>query len=216
MEGKFIVFEGINSCGKTEIKNRIYHRMISENYQVETREEPSHDTPIGKMTRELYLSGKRYHDPIILGHLISIDRYENTVDPNFGTYWKLQKGINILQSRNYISTCALNCMGNTLSIEDCARLNEITTNILQPDLVLFLDIDYKTAKERLSKYKYHDVHEKDEDLKLKDLIDSYKKAVDFLQYRDKLDIAIVNAKLSINDVEEICWNLIEPILKKEE
>jgi dTMP kinase len=150
MDGKLIVFEGVEGCGKTTqlkkthqwlLDSGWFDRLQSNNlvWQIVLTREPG-GTVLGTGLRQLLLS-KTTDEPIAASAellLYAADRaqhVEQMLKP------ELANGSLILCDRYTDSTIAYQGYGRGLSLDLIHQLNQIATNGLESDLTLWLDLD---------------------------------------------------------------------------
>jgi dTMP kinase len=142
MDGKFIIFEGVEGCGKTTQIKRTYewllaHRSGDAPPVILTREPGG--TQVGQALRQLLLD-VRPREPLqeraeLL--LYAADRsqhVEQVIKP------QLAKGAIVLCDRYTDSTIAYQGYGRGLSLELIVQVNYIATDGLAGDLTLWLDV----------------------------------------------------------------------------
>jgi len=143
MKGKFIVFEGIDGCGKTTQINEIYNwlphsRLISKNFSIIKTREPG-GSLLGEKLRELILSNNKDNVPTNLTELLlyAADRTEHVskiISP------ALNKGDWVLSDRFSGSTLAYQGYGRNIDIEIIKKLEIIACQREKPDITFLLDI----------------------------------------------------------------------------
>ena len=143
MKGKFIVFEGIDGCGKTTQINEIcnwlpYSNLISNNSSIIKTREPG-GSLIGAKIRELILSNNKDNVPSNLTELLlyAADRTEHVtkiISP------ALTKGDWVLSDRFSSSTLAYQGYGRNIDKEIIKKLEIIACQGQKPDITFFLDI----------------------------------------------------------------------------
>lgn len=144
----FVVFEGINGCGKTTL-----HRNVSERLRhlgvplVDTREPGG--TALGGAIRKLLLEwdGEKKSDRAEL-LLFAADRAEH-VDKVIAP--ALAEGRWVLCDRFIYSTITFQGHGRGISNDWIERANALATQGLVPDLVVLLDLNPLVAMERIAK-----------------------------------------------------------------
>jgi len=160
MQGKFIVFEGVEGCGKTTQLERSRQWLIESGWLAQlqskghlqnlmTTREPG-GTQLGSGIRQLLL-GQPNQEPIhdraeLL--LYSADRaqhVEGFLRPN------LNQGALILCDRYTDSTIAYQGYGRGVDLSLIDQLNHIATNGLESNLTLWLDLDAETGLARSRK-----------------------------------------------------------------
>ncbi len=143
MKGKFIVFEGIDGCGKTTQINDLFKwlpssPLIKNNYPIIKTREPG-GSLIGQKLRELILLNDKENQPSHLTELLlySADRAEHIskkISPS------LEKGYWVLSDRFTGSTLAYQGYGRGIHKETIKQLEEIVCKDLKPDITFFLEI----------------------------------------------------------------------------
>ena len=143
MRGKFIVFEGIDGCGKTTQINEIFNwlptsNFISKNASIIKTREPG-GSLLGERLREIILSNKNDDVPSNLTELLlyAADRTEHVkkiISP------ALQRGDWVLSDRFSGSTLAYQGYGRNIDIEIIKKLEIIACQGEKPDITFFLDI----------------------------------------------------------------------------
>ncbi|MBW4442667.1 MAG: dTMP kinase [Plectolyngbya sp. WJT66-NPBG17] len=147
MDGKLIVFEGIEGCGKTTQleRSRQWLRTIQSADVISTREPGG--TQLGASIRQLLLHSddEPIHDRTEL-LLYAADRaqhVEHFLRPH------LKRGALILCDRYTDSTIAYQGYGRGLNFQLIDQLNQVATGGLQSDLTIWLDIDVEIGFERM-------------------------------------------------------------------
>jgi dTMP kinase len=146
MKGRFIVFEGIDGSGEDTQLDLLYKTIKSWNkYQhvLATHEPTGNATEI---KRKLKYDNDAYSSGEEMALLFVEDRTQHSYEIIKPC---LEKGIDVLCSRYKMSTCAFQqTQGVPLD-----KLLEIHKHrgILIPDLTFFLDVDGKTAEQRIFK-----------------------------------------------------------------
>lgn len=137
----YIVFEGIDGCGKTTQINAVRDRLVALNHDVIRLREPTRDSPAGKYIREMFAKGERpsYDDEVRL--------FEE--DRRWHMEWRVKHAlllnVTILQDRSYFSTAAYQGHGGRLSYHDLIKMHERFSFI--PDLVILFDMDVKISRQ---------------------------------------------------------------------
>jgi dTMP kinase len=147
MQGKFIVFEGVEGCGKTTQIQLTSEWLLSLDIPVIVTREPG-GTDLGKHLRSLLLEASNKIDPRTELLLYAADRaqhVEQKLKPN------LAVGKYILCDRFIYSTIAYQGYGRGLDMELINQLNTIATAGLNTDLVLWFDLDVETGLARKRK-----------------------------------------------------------------
>lgn len=140
---KYIVFEGIDGCGKTTQIKAIRDWLVALDKDVIRLREPTKDSPFGKQLRDMFARDERppYGEEV---RLFEEDRrwhMTNRVKP------ALSLNAIILQDRSYFSTAAYQGHTGRLSYHDFIQLHERFSYV--PDLVILLDMDVDVARDRI-------------------------------------------------------------------
>jgi len=140
---KYIVFEGIDGCGKTTQIKAIRDWLVALDKDVVRLREPTKDSPFGKQLREMFARDERppYGEEV---RLFEEDRrwhMTNRVKP------ALSLNVIILQDRSYFSTAAYQGHAGKFSHHDFIKMHERFSYI--PDLVVLLDMDVDVARNRI-------------------------------------------------------------------
>jgi len=132
----FIVFEGIDGCGKTTQAKALADWLTEKGYSVVLTSEPTKGR-MGQFIREI-LSGKEKLQPESLALLFTADRYEHLVNEVVPA---IEEGKVVISERYYYSTIAY----QTAQGVDRTWLFEMNKFVVKPDLVIFLDVKPKMA-----------------------------------------------------------------------
>ena len=143
MEGKFIVLEGIDGCGKTTQINELYKwlpesGLINKNATLIKTREPG-GSLLGREIRDMILRNHQSNSPSILTELLlySADRAEHISKIILPA---LQNGNWIICDRFAGSTLAYQGYGREISIDIIKKLENIVCQNIRPDLTFFLEI----------------------------------------------------------------------------
>lgn len=144
-KGLFIVFEGLDGSGKSTQIDLLTRHLEAQGRQVWHTAEPT-GLPTGKLLRQA-LGGSGNTDPAYLAGLFLADRVAHNTDPEQGIGKLLDEGISVISDRYYYSSFAYQGMDTDLNwVMD---MNLHSPAIRKPDLCIFLDVDYRTCKERI-------------------------------------------------------------------
>ena len=143
MEGKFIVLEGIDGCGKTTQINELYKwlpnsGLINKNATLIKTREPG-GSILGREIRDMILNNSELNSPSNLTELLlySADRAEHISKIILPA---LQNGHWIISDRFSGSTLAYQGYGREINIDIIKKLETIVCQNLKPDLTFFLEI----------------------------------------------------------------------------
>ena len=143
MEGKFIVLEGIDGCGKTTQINELSKwlpksGLINKNASLIKTREPG-GSILGREIRDMILKNNKSNSPSILTELLlySADRAEHISKIILPA---LQNGNWIISDRFSGSTLAYQGYGREINIDIIRKLENIVCQNIKPDLTFFLEI----------------------------------------------------------------------------
>ena len=161
-EGKLIVFEGIDGCGKSTHIKMLANALRARGREVVVTAEPT-ETETGKMLRRA-LSGAIPATPCQMAAMFTLDRIvHNTAEG--GIRETLEKGADMLSDRYYYSSLAY--QGSLCDYEWVKGMNVNCPDIKKPDLCIFLDISPKEALARIGKRgEAKEIYEKEDTLTL--------------------------------------------------
>ena len=141
--GRFIVFEGLDGCGKTTQLNLLSQRLAAARIPAITTREPSDGNILGMMARGA-VKGMFSLENESLALLFAADRYEHAVKEILPY---LNKGITVLCDRYYFSNFAY--QGGHVLLWKLIQYNEPNMSLLKPDAVVFLDTPPGECSRRL-------------------------------------------------------------------
>ncbi|HEY0376738.1 MAG TPA: dTMP kinase [Pyrinomonadaceae bacterium] len=136
MAGVFITFEGIDGCGKSTQLRLLASELRMRGLEVVTTREPG-GTPMGKRLRSVLLDPQIEVDPLAELLLFAADRAQHVrtlLRP------AIEGGDVVLSDRYADATAAYQGAGRSFTPELIARVIEIATSGLKPDLTLIFDL----------------------------------------------------------------------------
>ncbi|XP_059315741.1 thymidylate kinase-like [Lycium ferocissimum] len=136
--GALIILEGLDRYGKTSQSSRLYKYLDEQGHSVESWRFPDRDTGVGKMISS-YLANKAQLDDHAIHLLFSANRW----DKRHRLKEKLRGTSLIIDRYSYSGVAFSSAKG--LDIE-CCKASEV--GLLDPDLVVYLDISPEKAAER--------------------------------------------------------------------
>jgi dTMP kinase len=145
MNGKLIVFEGVEGCGKTTQIQLTGEWLLSLDIEIVITREPG-GTELGVDLRRLLLESPKNsiadRTELLLYAADRAQHVEQKIKPN------LMTGKFVLCDRFIYSTIAYQGYGRGLDMNLINQLNDIATQKLEADLVLWLDLDVETGMSR--------------------------------------------------------------------
>lgn len=198
----FIVFEGIDGCGKSTQLQFLSAYLQKRGRKVATTAEPT-DSVTGKMLRAA-LSGKDPRTAAEMAALFTLDRiYHNKAED--GIEKRLKDGFDVISDRYYYSSLAY--QGSLTDYDWVRRMNVDCPEIRTPDICIFLDISPAAALARIGKRgEQREIYEKEETLTLF--------RATFMRVFDTLtdNVAIINAEGTPEEVAARIAAAVEPLL----
>lgn len=150
-KAKFIVFEGIEACGKTTQVGLLQKNLERMGIKSVSTVEPT-SSPIGKFIRHSLLSGIESVTTDALQMMFAADRMEHLKSKG-GILDQLTAGNTVVCDRYYLSSIAYGFDPADPYISrqypNILKMNESTMKILKPDITIFIDISPEEAARRL-------------------------------------------------------------------
>ncbi len=148
MAGLFIVLDGFDGCGKSTQARLLAEALRRRGDEVLLTFEPG-DTPVGAKIRQILLDPDTGDmEALTEALLFCADRAEHVatvIRP------ALEAGKTVVCDRFGSATAAYQGFAGELGFEPVCQLNQIATGGLVPDVLILLDIDRDSARERLSR-----------------------------------------------------------------
>lgn len=141
----FIVFEGVEACGKSTQIERLAGRLRAAGKPCVVTREPG-GTPLGESIRTLLLEKGTPLDGLTELFLLSAARHhhvEEVIRP------ALARGEIVLSDRFADSSVAYQGGGRELPLDIVEKVNRIATGGLVPDLVVLLDLPPQVGFQRM-------------------------------------------------------------------
>ncbi len=146
MRGRFIVFEGIDGCGKTTQVEQLVTALEKQGRSVLRLREPG-GTPLGDAVRGLLLERRGFAMSAWTEvFLFMASRAQLVAEKLLPA---LEEGRTIVLDRYYYSTAAYQGAAGKVGVPLVIDLAESVANFPKADLVLLLDIDPQVALRRL-------------------------------------------------------------------
>lgn len=194
-KGKFIVFEGIDGCGKTTQINTLAAYLESLGRKVYITSEPT-ISMTGGILRDA-LSGVSHRTPGEMAAMFVLDRIFHNVNNKWGIEKMLADGYDVLCDRYYYSSLAY--QGSETDPEWVKRMNLDCPEIRTPDACIFLDLTPEESLERISRGRaMTEIYETRE--KLTAVRNKFHSVLSELSERDGETIFIVSAAGSVDEV----------------
>ncbi|MCK4336093.1 MAG: dTMP kinase [Candidatus Aenigmarchaeota archaeon] len=142
MEGKFIVFEGIDKSGKETQAKMLYDHLHAKGIPVIYTEEPSPKNAIGRLIKKWLVGQATVTSGEAITLLYTADRFEHlkkVIIPALNT------GKNVICDRYFYSTIAYESAIFRVEREWIKSLHK---DVRKPDVVIFIDIDPEVSLKR--------------------------------------------------------------------
>ncbi len=190
----FIAFEGLDGSGSSTQSRLLSEKLEANGHAVLLTKEPTGDTPIGKMIREV-LQHKWECSPDGLQLLFSADRAEhlkNEIEP------ALKNDQIVITDRYFFSTIAY----GALAVNDVEWLKCLSKHFRVPDVTFLFKLDPKTCIERIQgRGSDFELFEHDE--KLTEIWKTYEKIAE-----EYPNFHIIDAGKSIEEISEEIWSIV--------
>jgi len=137
--GLFVVFEGIDGCGKST-----QARRVAKSHDALLVFEPG-DTPVGVDLRRWILDAATPMTPATEALLLLADRshhVHSVIEP------ALQSGRAVVGDRFYASTLAYQGYGRGVDLEELRAATDLAIGDCRPDLTVLIDLAPRVANER--------------------------------------------------------------------
>lgn len=203
--GKFIAFEGIDGSGKSTQIQLLAEKLRAREVDHYITMEPT-DSPIGALIQQI-MTGRVKTDNKVVAALFAADRLDHLLNDVNGIKKMVENGTTVLTDRYYFSSYAYQCVD--MPMERVIAWNEQSSEILKPDLNIFIDIDADTAMERIMKNRYQvELFEKKS--RLERTREGYMEA--FERLKDEENIFIIDGKQTVEAIAEQVWKAVENMI----
>jgi len=205
MQGKFIVFEGIDGSGKSTQLQILAERLKNEGYKIYSTSEPT-DSPIGAIIRNIF-KGRIEADHKTITALFLADRLDHLQNATNGIIDKLKNGYIVICDRYYLSSYAYH--GVHMPIDWVIQLNSVCSDLLRPDLNIYIDIDPETSMKRLNIGRDNiELYESLSNLEMVRI--KYLESIEMLGNIEH--ILTVNGNDTMDSISNRIWEQVEPLL----
>jgi len=144
-KGVFLSFEGIEGTGKSTQARLLFERLREKGFDAVLTEEPG-GTKIGRKIRELLLSPDHQEmTPLTELLLYFASRTQHLAQVIIPA---VNRGAVVITDRFTDSTIAYQGYGRGIALHLLHSLDNITTEGMQPDITLLLDLDVETGLSR--------------------------------------------------------------------
>ncbi|MEM8719334.1 MAG: dTMP kinase [Cyanobacteria bacterium P01_G01_bin.39] len=198
----FIVFEGIDSSGKTTQAELLKQYFLGINQQAVISPEPSNGI-IGNLIRQalkrrIIFSTQQHLFDEQMAYLFAADRHDHLYNEIDGVFKLIQDSYHVISTRYYFSSLAYN--GN--NIEQYNFIKKLNDRFPNPDLTIYLDIPIRVSLARLQERSSTEIYETE--TKLTKVRQQYQKI--FAQYDGRM--IEINGT---NDAKQIHQQIVQAV-----
>ncbi len=146
-KGLLVSLEGIDGSGKSLLAQNIFKKLTEQNIPVVLTKQPG-GTNLGLKLRQILHEEKDNVCDLAEYFLFAADRAQHIKDIIIPA---LNSGKIIISDRMADSSLAYQGYGRNLNIENIKSVNNWAMQNIEPDLILYIKIDIKTAQDRIFK-----------------------------------------------------------------
>ena len=155
----FIVFEGIDSSGKTTQAHLLKKYFLTTKEQAVISPEPSNGI-IGNLIRQalkqrIIFSKDQHLFDQQMAYLFAADRHDHLYNDVDGVFKLIQENHHVISTRYYFSSLAYNCE----TIEQYNFIKKLNDCFPNPDLTIYLDIPIEVSLFRLQERSLQEIYE---------------------------------------------------------
>ena len=200
----FIAFEGIDGSGKSTQVKLLSDNFKKAGHKVYSTFEPT-DSPIGSIIRNIFKHRIEADHRTIAGLFVA-DRLDHLLNKTNGILKKMEEGYTVITDRYYFSSYAYH--GTHMSLDWVIEANSLSTDLLRPDLNIYIDISPEISMKRLSIGRSSmELYETIENLR--NVKDKYSEAFEQLKFKE--NIFITDGNRSPEIIAADIWNEISHI-----
>ena len=155
----FIVFEGIDSSGKTTQAELLQKYFTEQKERAVISPEPSNGI-IGNMIRQalkqrIIFSRDRQLFDEQMAYLFAADRHDHLYNDTDGVFKLIQDNYHVISTRYYFSSLAYNCE----TPEKFAFIKKLNDRFPNPDITFYIDLPIEISLARLQKRSSTEIYE---------------------------------------------------------
>lgn len=143
----FIAFEGIDGSGKSTQVKLLSERLKTAGHKVYSTFEPT-NSPIGSLIRNIFNHRIEMDNKTIAGLFVA-DRLDHLQNKTDGILKKLEEGYTVICDRYCLSSYAY--QGAHVPMDWVIQANSLSTELLRPDLNIYIDMLPEVSMERIAK-----------------------------------------------------------------
>ena len=155
----FIVFEGIDSSGKTTQAELLKKNAIAEGEKAVISPEPSNGI-IGNLIRQalkqrVVFSKDRSLFDRQMAYLFAADRHDHLYNDIDGVFKLIENNHHVISTRYYFSSLAYNCD----TVEQFKFIKKLNDCFPDPDITIYIDIPIEVSLARLQERSMQEIYE---------------------------------------------------------
>jgi dTMP kinase len=159
MKKLFIVFEGIDSSGKTTQAELLKQYFLATKDRAVISPEPSNGI-IGNLIRQalkqrIVFSKDRNLFDEQMAYLFAADRHDHLYNDVDGVFKLIKDNYHVISTRYYFSSLAYNCD----SVEQFEFIKKLNDRFPNPDLTIYIDIPIEVSLARLQERSLQEIYE---------------------------------------------------------
>ena len=198
----FITFEGSEGCGKSTQVKRLTARLETSGVPFLVTREPG-GTPIGESIRELLQfapesAAMTPQTELLLFEASRAQLVREVIKP------ALEKGKCVIADRFFDSTTVYQGVARKLDAEFVQELNAFVVGDCLPDITFVLDVDLKTARERMKGPRRPDRMEMESEEFYEQVIEGYRD----LAKRESKRVTLIDGSRSPDEIENEIWKML--------
>lgn len=201
MKGLFIVIEGPDACGKTTQIEKLKNYLSENQKEVILTREPG-GTEISEKIRKLILDPENENmkdeTEALLYAASRAQHYLEKIKP------AVESGKVVICDRFVHSSLVYQGYARKLGIQKVKEINDFALNGYSPDVILYFDIDYDEAQERLISRGNLDRLEKASEEFHRDIYRGYKKVFKEVSQ----NVEVIDARKNIEEV----FNVVKKVI----
>jgi dTMP kinase len=204
--GYFIVFEGIDGCGKSSVIKLVDLKLKENNISAYITKEPT-DSPFGSLIHQ-FMIGRINTDHRAIAAMFVADRVDHLTNSVNGIKQIIDNGKTVISDRYYFSSYAYHSV--FIDMDWVINANKVCFDILKPDLNIFIDTPVELCIKRLEQDRF--LKEKYEELEhLKKVRNNYLIAIDRLKNIE--NVVVVDGKKAIEEIVNDSLDAIQKVIQ---
>lgn len=155
----FIVFEGIDSSGKTTQAELLKNSFVANQELAVISSEPSNGI-IGNLIRQalkqrIIFSKDRNLFDRQMAYLFAADRHDHLYNDVDGVFKLIEEDYHVISTRYYFSSLAYNCD----TVEQFEFIQKLNDRFPDPDLTIYIDLPVEVSLSRLRERSVREIYE---------------------------------------------------------